>query len=218
VLLFLPLNLIQIQRYSATQTGAALLPLILLIFVLSRWSGGLVARYGAKLPLVIGPAIAGAGFALLAVPAVGGSYWITFFPAIVVLGIGMAVSVAPLTTTVMNSIPQSLAGTASGINNAASRIAGLLAIAALGFLLITVFNHDLDGRLDTLSLPSGIRQQIDSQRPKLAAIQTANVAAREAIAQSFITGFRTLLCVSVGLSLAASLSAAVFIDKQVKQI
>jgi hypothetical protein len=118
----------------------------------------------------------------------------------------------------MNSIPQSLAGTASGINNAASRIAGLLAIAALGFLLITEFNHDLDDRLDTLSLPSGIRQQIDSQRPKLAAIQTANVAAREAIAQSFITGFRTLLCVSVGLSLAASLSAAVFIDKQVKQI
>jgi EmrB/QacA subfamily drug resistance transporter len=218
VLFFLPLNLIQIQRYPATQAGAALLPLILLIFVLSRWSGGLVARYGAKLPLVIGPAIAGAGFALLAVPAVGGSYWITFFPAIVVLGIGMAVSVAPLTTTVMNSIPQSLAGTASGINNAASRIAGLLAIAALGFLLITEFNHDLDDRLDTLSLPSGIRQQIDSQRPKLAAIQTANVAAREAIAQSFITGFRTLLCVSVGLSLAASLSAAVFIDKQVKQI
>jgi EmrB/QacA subfamily drug resistance transporter len=211
-LFFLPLNLIQVQGYSATAAGAAILPFILIMFLLSRWSGGLVQRYGAKLPLVIGPMIAALGFALFAAPGIGANYWTQFFPAVVVQGLGMAISVAPLTTTVMNAVPENRVGIASGINNAISRAAGLLAIAVLGIVMLQVFNRSLDRQLQKIDIPSSTRQAVDAHRINLAAIPlpkeippTTRATLHQAINESFVDGFRRVMLVGATLAFASGI-------------
>jgi EmrB/QacA subfamily drug resistance transporter len=217
-LFFLPMNLIQVQRWSATAAGAAILPFILIMSLLSRWSGGLVAAYGPKPPLVIGPLIAACGFALFALPNVGASYWTTFFPPIVILGLGMAISVAPLTTTVMNSIGQESAGVASGVNNAVARTAGLLAIAVLGMVMLHAFNRSLDERLENAKLPASVSESVRSQRTKLAAIDISKDAGlatqqllRRAIDESFVSGFRTTMILGAALAVTAAATALILI-------
>lgn len=226
-LFFMPLNLIQVQRYSATAAGAALLPFILIMFLLSRWSGGLVKRYGAKLPLTIGPVIAACGFVLFMLPGAeaasdfvpAGRYWTTFFPAVVVLGLGMAVSVAPLTTTVMNAVSANRAGVASGINNAVSRTAGLLAVAVLGIVMLQTFNSELDRRLTALPVTSEVKEALASQRNRLAAAElpenldpAQSQTLKQAIDESFVSGFRRVMAVAAVLALLSAVSAALLIE------
>lgn len=214
-LFFLPLNLIQVQGYSATAAGAGLLPFIVIMFLLSRWSGGLIKHYGAKLPLVIGPIIAATGLTLFTLPgANAGAYWTTFFPAVVVLGIGMAISVAPLTTTVMNSVPENRAGVASGINNAVSRTAGLMAVAVLGIVMLQAFNSSLDRRLIAWNLPPALKTALDQERTKLAAAkipENLELAQQQELKQSideaFVSGFRRVTMVCAALALLSSLAA-----------
>jgi EmrB/QacA subfamily drug resistance transporter len=216
-----PLNLIQIQKYSATATGAAALPMILLMFLLSRWSGGLITRYGPKVPLIVGPLVAAVAFLLFAVPDARARYWTAFFPAFVVLGLGMAISVAPLTTVVMNSVGQEKAGTASGINNAVARVAGVLAVAVLGAVMAATFAHSLRHSLVGLHLNAGVVQQLESNVAKLGNLgapsgvdsQTASTI-RSAIAESFIFGFRLIMLLCAGLAMASATVAWLKIPAQ----
>jgi len=151
-------------------------------------------------------------------PGVGGSYWKTFLPAIIVLGVGMAISVAPLTTTVMNSVKQSHAGIASGVNNAVSRTAGLLSVAVLGLIMFHSFNTCLDRRLDQTAVPNEIRKSLDTQRTRLAAMEIPSntneetrAAIKQAVNECFVSGFRRVMLVGAVLGLMSSLMAALVI-------
>ena len=218
-LFFLPFNLIQVQGYSPTAAGAALVPFPIIMFLLSRWSGGLVDRYGARLPLIVGPIIAAAGFGLMAVPGTDGSYWITFFPAVVVLGLGMAVCVAPLTTAVMDAVKVRNAGVASGVNNAVSRVAGLLAIAIFGIVVLNTFNTRLNQQIAPLNLSPEAQQFLDAQRINLAAAEVppglssaVDATLREAIALSFVDSFRLVMLIATGLAIASAVIASLMIS------
>ena len=217
-LFFLPLNLIQIQKYSPTASGAALLPFIVIMSLLSRWSGALVTRYGPRLPLVIGPLITAIGYFLFMLPGLRAEYWTNFFPAAVALGLGMAVTVAPLTTTVMGSVPQNRAGVASGVNNAVARTAGLVAIAALGIVMLDVFKSSLDRRLNESASPKTVIESVRTQSTKLAAIEippdqgpSSHEVIRRAIDESFVSGFRIVMLIGATLAAASALTAAVFV-------
>jgi EmrB/QacA subfamily drug resistance transporter len=220
VMFFTPFNLISIQGYSATFAGAAFLPFTLIMGGLSRWSGALIDRYGARTPLIVGPIIAAAGFALFAVPGIGGSYWATFFPAMAVLGLGMAVSVAPLTTTVMDAVENRHAGVASGINNATARVAGLLAVALLGAVAVGAFGAALDDRLTAAQVAPETRRLLQAEAPKLAeaqvpaqivgGIERATLA--RALKESFVSSFRLTMLIAASLALLSALCAALTIS------
>jgi EmrB/QacA subfamily drug resistance transporter len=218
-LFFLPFNLIRVQGYSTTAAGASFLPFILIMFLGSRWTGGLVARVGAKLPLIVGPTITAVGLGLIAVPSIGGSYFVTFFPGILVMGVGMTIAVAPLTTVVMSAVDQRHAGIASGINNAASRAAGLVAIAALSLVAVQSFSSKLDSELSSLRIPAWLHDQIYGQHTSLTNIQIpagvsgpVRAALQRAIAESFVGAFRLVVLIAAGLALLGALTAALMIE------
>ncbi|MEP6740935.1 MAG: MFS transporter [bacterium] len=239
-LFFLTLNLIQVQGFLPTAAGAAFLPFVLIMFALSRWSGGLIARFGPRLPLLIGPTIAAAGFALFSIPGTGAAYWSGFFPGVMVLGLGMAISVAPLTTTIMSSVPQSQAGVASGINNAVSRTAGLLAIAVLGVVMLQVFSRGLEQRLAAINISDSTRSAIYEQRIKLGGIEVDGAGAgparddgamtkpsgrasrdsealKQAIKDSFVSGFRSIMLIAAAMALAGTFSTWILIGKDTRK-
>jgi len=222
ILFLLPLNLIQVQHYTATQAGAALVPFAIIMFVLSRWAGGLINRVGARLPLTIGPTLAAIGLALFARAGIGDSYWSTIFPAMCLLGLGMTITVAPLTTAVMGAIESAHSGVASGINNTVSRVAGLLAIAVFGVFLARSFNASVQPRLDRLSLAPDVRTQIEQQLPKMAGADLKSVplgsgqrvVVQRSIDEAFVSGFQVVVIGSAFLALAAAGFGAAIRDRK----
>jgi EmrB/QacA subfamily drug resistance transporter len=226
LMFFLPFNLIQVQGYSATEAGASLLPFVLTMFLLSRWAGGLVRRHGAKLPLVLGPVVAGTGFALFMLPgAEAGSYWTSFFPAVMLMSLGMAASVAPLTTAVMGAVEERHAGVASGVNNAVARTAGLISIAALGIVMTGAFARNLNARLQSSDLPAETRAALESQTSRLATITIpeglqgeAKQAVGRAVEESFVGGFRVVVLIAAALALASGFVAWLLIEGRAQPV
>lgn len=200
------------------------MPAILILSVLSRWTGALAGRVGARLPLVVGPAIVAAGLLLMALPGVDGSYWTTFFPAAVVLGLGMAITVPTLTTAVMNAVSTDEAGIASGINNAVSRTASLLSIAVFGIVVATTYNSELNNRLDRIEgVPAETRSAIVAQRQDLAASEVPDGSVDQqtstdlgrAIDWSFIAGFRWAMIIGAGMAVLSAIAAGLLVEPKV---
>lgn len=221
VLFYLPFLLIQVHGYSATAAGAVFLPFTVVLAVLSKWGGGLVARFGARLPLITGPTVVGVGFMLLSLPGTGGSYWATFLLPMVVIGLGMAITVAPLTTTVLNSVPGHQTGVASGINNAVAQIASLLLIAILGSVGIATLNRALDERAARVDAGPEVRDLVNGARHGLvmplmpeSVPQTARQAARAIIAESFVDTIRRVMLIGATLAFASALTAAITIRRE----
>lgn len=200
---YLPFDLIQIQHYSPAKAGAANLPMVAAVVLLSRYAGALADRFGPKPFLVAGPLVIGAGFLLLAVPSIGGSYWTTFFPAALVLGLGLATTVAPLTTAVMTAAGER-SGVGSGVNNAVARTAGLIAVAAFSVVFVSRYAAELESRI---TAPPEVKASITRQAARLADIEVRDARLRRQVDESFVGAFRTTMCVAAALAGASALIA-----------
>jgi len=216
----LPFLLIQVHGFSATLAGAMFLPFTAIMAGLSRAAGGLVDRFGARLALIVGPTIAAVGFAVLALTPADVGY-LGLLPAMLVLGLGMVVTVAPLTTTVINAVPQRQAGVASGINNAVASLASLLAIAALGAVTLAVHDRAITRQLAAPALSTEVRQAVTQARGKFAAdisLQGEDRKAAQAIVrQSLAAGIAIAFWVAAALALLAALCAALTIPPAEKK-
>jgi len=212
---FLPFLLIQARGYSATATGAAYLPFTLILGLLSRWSGGLVDRFGARGPLIIGPTVTALGFLLL---SAGRGEYRTVLAAMTVVGLGMAVTVAPLTTAVLNAVPAHRTGVASGINNAVASVGSLLVIAVLGSVALGLFNRSLDRHVAAAPTSPGVRLAIDGARagfviptPPPGLAEDERQVSHAIIADSLVSTVDTVLWIAAALALASALTTAVTI-------
>jgi EmrB/QacA subfamily drug resistance transporter len=223
-LYFVPFLMMQVHGYSAFVAGSVFLPFVAMAFLLGRLSGRICARFGAKVPLVVASLAAAVGFVLFALPGVEqGSYWTSFFPAMVVQGFGMALVITPLTTVALGSVEGEHSGLASGVNNAVARVAGLLAVAVLGVVVYGAFSANLDTRLEAMDLPGGVRSQLEAAKADLGAAEVpegvdAGTGARleSAIDESFVAAFRVAMMLSAGLSLASALVAALLVGGRVR--
>ncbi len=218
---FLPFALIQAHGYSATTAGAAFLPFTIVLGLLSRWSGGLLDRFGAHWPLTAGPIVAALGLALLALPDSHSGYWTTFVVPMTTLGLGMAVTVAPLTTTVINAVDPSQTGTASGINNAVASTASLLVIAVLGTFATGLYDRSLDRHLANAGTSLEVRAALDHVRGGLIGLglpiavpANARQIVQAVIADSLIDTIRLIMVITAGMALAGALCAALLIRPQ----
>lgn len=200
VFFFLTLNLQQIQHFSATQTGLAFMPIIIPLFLISHWAGRFADRVGPRSPMIIGPIVIALGFFWYITPGIEANYWLTFFPATTLFGIGLGITVAPLTTVALTAVPIHMSGLASGVSNAVSRMAMMLAVALLGFLMVIQFGISLDRETQNLPLSPVDRHFLKEEALKLGGAEApVNLSSdlisgvETAIQRAFVDAFRLMM-------------------------
>jgi EmrB/QacA subfamily drug resistance transporter len=218
---FLPLNLIQIQGYSELQAGLALLPMIILIAGISPFIGRLSDKMGPRIPLIIGPVITSAGFFLFSTYGITtgpDAYWSSFFLSFVLLGMGMGITVAPLTTAVMGAVSEDHAGIASGINNTIARSAGVLAVALLGAMVLYTFTKSIEGGIEAMDISKDIKNEIVIESSNFAAARVPDglsvekkILVKELLNDSFVGAFNRIVYVACLLTLLGGLMSIIFI-------
>jgi predicted MFS family arabinose efflux permease len=204
VFFMLVLYLQEVAGYSALAAGFALLPSTIVLFLLSKPMGRLADRHGPRLFMGLGPLGAAAGVALMLRLGAHVNYFTDLFPALLVFSLGLASTVAPLTAAVLSDADDSNAGIASGVNNAIARVAGLIAIAAVGAVISAQFRSSLDARLAGLRLSEAARAALAQARQEtLARVDPARtgVAVAHAVQSSAVHAFH------VGLGISATFIA-----------
>jgi EmrB/QacA subfamily drug resistance transporter len=211
VLYFLSFNLIQVQGFSATETGAANLPFVMIMFLLSRWSGSLYDRFGARLPLTIGPLLVACGFLLLGyLPGVHSRYWTRFFPGIATFAVGMAICVPPLTTVVLTAVPATRSGIVSGVNNAVARLGTLLAVAGMTLFVFFSFERHQQIELKHLPVDPEIKGKLIAQSRSLAAPKIISTDPHvkflltQAVGESYLRTFREVTLIAAMLAVSGA--------------
>ena len=220
---FTQFALLQVQGYTPLMAGAVFAPFAILMFFFSRHAGRLATTTGPRLPLTIGPLLTALGMLLFTRAGREADYWTTYFPAILVMGSGMTLVVAPLTATAMGCVEEKYAGLASGVNNAVSRTGGLLAIAVMGIIMQISFNANLESRLDGIDLAPRTRAALDAERVKLAAAEIPagleperREVVQTAIFDAFIDGYHQMLRVCALITLVGTAMAFFMIRSKPK--
>jgi predicted MFS family arabinose efflux permease len=209
----LPFALVQAYGYSATATGALFLPFAIIMGCLSHWAGGLIDRRGARLPLVLGPLLIAAGLAWFTRPPGEAEVWLAFAPGMAVIGLGMAITAAPLTSVVMGSVPPAQAGIAAGINNSTARLAGLLGVAVAGLVALAVFSGAVRARVAALDVAAPIKTAVLAERRALGDARIPTDAGADgpaltaALRAALADAFRAVAGLGAGLAVAAALCA-----------
>lgn len=208
MLFYVPIKLIQTQGYSPQEAGAALLPLVLTLSLFSRWAGSFANRVGARAMLFVGPLTVAVGLFLLATSNLNADYWTRLAPALFLIGVGLAITVSPLTTAVMSSVEDERTGIASGVNNSVAQVAALLVLAITTPLFQHRFNISLQTQLAASGISADDSASIWEQRRQLGAIVTSNTSGRAAIDQAYAQSFAMIGSIAGALAVLAGVAGA----------
>lgn len=220
-LFVIPFYVIQVRHYAPAEAGAVFLPMVAMMFFFSARVGGVAEKTGERWWLAGGALCAGVGFCLLAILSAEGAYWRSLLPGVLLLGAGLTLAVAPLTTAVMSSVPQEKTGVASAVNNALSRLAGLVAVSVLVFVLAHGFSSRLGHELERSSLPMAARQQMRAEQARLretpipaGLTQAQHAEAAGMLDRSFFAGYRAVMLSCAAASWLGALAVVVLLRRR----